>query len=863
MKSKENNPNRKAKFKVGDMVYSWQNPNYKARVSFVRDNGVEDNTDYGFSYKVTLKDREGYTHSSKWMDEDSLYKYKKKKDNPGHKNNPKTLRELLRKPEKTELKYKKGKYQSEDYTISDILDMKIGHDIKVFQNKKWTTRKLKDYEYIDRGKYHSRFILNFEDGSHFEFSEIEAQENEFIETGKVEEVGHIEETEPLYLKLLEDNPKHNSNPMPIKVLKKQKFYHARFIEPIKGSEYKTPDWAEKVADSVYDGSEVTMMKREGEKWELQKVMVPVSVGNNSAARAVAKKIYDKINRTTNNESANYESKKDNPGNNNPTDKDVILKGLLFVTVNEDQPCREKAYKLYDKIKKGKHIVINDKGECIFQEELSTEGIFDNEVFRQERIDLWENKGWKQFERQKYYEALPKNIQEGIDKYIQEGRKFKKDNPGDIGWHSHPGYAHDKELIKDALEIRYSELESYKFGISGKDEDNGVKYIQKRIPALVEMISTDKHVMINDKGICQYQNTSDDPGQCPSDNPSLEQTIMFINNVKQDFIEQAWKGNPHIINHLNDKLSGYVKQSEEGYRSGAVMIRFLTELDSDNRKILGNYIVKTHPGYSSKNSDNPGNMKQISPKQKYTYKTTNEPVKFVENRKNEYIFELPNGELMYLKEGDIQKDIIEQVKLSENILNDLREQRGLDANDKSEDDKILSQSRKKILKDYMQWNGIKGYDSKIIEITGIERGNPSHKKKNNPDSKEIYGFKIDEEVLAYVHKSDRWHKAKIKSFKEEDTFIWVNVSILDKPNKPEAKVALVNLRKAKDVNIKGKVKIFYIEDPGTTETGPMEPTKGFIKEYDSLNKAREDLKNLVEDNKINEYGLPYGYIAEKS
>lgn len=67
---------RKAKYKVGDMVYSWQNPDYKARVAFVNDRGVEDGVDYGFHYRVTLKDKEGYTRSSKWMGEDSLSKTK-------------------------------------------------------------------------------------------------------------------------------------------------------------------------------------------------------------------------------------------------------------------------------------------------------------------------------------------------------------------------------------------------------------------------------------------------------------------------------------------------------------------------------------------------------------------------------------------------------------------------------------------------------------------------------------------------------------------------------------------------------------------------------------------------------------------
>ena len=82
---------RKAKFKVNDMVYSYQNPNDKMRVSFVEDRGIEDGVDYGFGYKVALKtDEDGnynpkgkYSQSSKWMHENSVSKTKKEKYEQG------------------------------------------------------------------------------------------------------------------------------------------------------------------------------------------------------------------------------------------------------------------------------------------------------------------------------------------------------------------------------------------------------------------------------------------------------------------------------------------------------------------------------------------------------------------------------------------------------------------------------------------------------------------------------------------------------------------------------------------------------------------------------------------------------------
>lgn len=67
----------KSKFNVGDMVFSWQNPDYAARVSFKRfeqwnANGKPHEND-SWEYKVTLVDKEGYIRSSKLMGEDSLH----------------------------------------------------------------------------------------------------------------------------------------------------------------------------------------------------------------------------------------------------------------------------------------------------------------------------------------------------------------------------------------------------------------------------------------------------------------------------------------------------------------------------------------------------------------------------------------------------------------------------------------------------------------------------------------------------------------------------------------------------------------------------------------------------------------------
>jgi len=70
---------RKSPFKRGDMVYSYENPDNKMEISFVRDNGIVNGVDYGWSYKVALKtDGDGkynpkgkYSKSSKWFNQPS------------------------------------------------------------------------------------------------------------------------------------------------------------------------------------------------------------------------------------------------------------------------------------------------------------------------------------------------------------------------------------------------------------------------------------------------------------------------------------------------------------------------------------------------------------------------------------------------------------------------------------------------------------------------------------------------------------------------------------------------------------------------------------------------------------------------
>jgi hypothetical protein len=146
----ESSNEREAKYKTGDMVYSWQNPDYTARIAYVSDRGIEDGIDYGFHYKVTLKDDEGYTRSSKWMSEDSLSKTKvdKSKTNESNvwsdkqeKNMYNYSKKLMKINESKDVKMDKIKIEKDIDVICKKLD-------KEYQYKRYDIEFKKDIVYV-------------------------------------------------------------------------------------------------------------------------------------------------------------------------------------------------------------------------------------------------------------------------------------------------------------------------------------------------------------------------------------------------------------------------------------------------------------------------------------------------------------------------------------------------------------------------------------------------------------------------------------------------------------------------------------------------------------------------------------------
>ncbi|MFP8958120.1 hypothetical protein ACLI4Y_15465 [Natrialbaceae archaeon A-CW3] len=72
------------------------------------------------------------------------------------------------------------------------------------------------------------------------------------------------------------------------------YIHVRFRDPDRYDEIRTPDWAEKPAESVSQGSEVRTGKLEGsDDWEVTSVLIKKSVGE-AKAEEQAREIIEKI-----------------------------------------------------------------------------------------------------------------------------------------------------------------------------------------------------------------------------------------------------------------------------------------------------------------------------------------------------------------------------------------------------------------------------------------------------------------------------------------------------------------------------------------------------------------------------------------
>ena len=73
---------------------------------------------------------------------------------------------------------------------------------------------------------------------------------------------------------------------------------------------------------------------------------------------------------------------------------------------------------------------------------------------------------------------------------------------------------------------------------------------------------------------------------------LRKIIVFSHNYPHNFIEEVWKDEPMMAQHLRNKFDGYAKWHEN---SIALVMKFMAELSADKLQELETYI-KENPNF---------------------------------------------------------------------------------------------------------------------------------------------------------------------------------------------------------------------------------------------------------------------------
>lgn len=69
--------------------------------------------------------------------------------------------------------------------------------------------------------------------------------------------------------------------------------------------------------------------------------------------------------------------------------------------------------------------------------------------------------------------------------------------------------------------------------------------------------------------------------------AVSKVMLYGYNYHHDFIEQVWKGEPSLAEHLRSKFSGYYDR----YGSSGVFLAFWSSLSSDRKRELSDWIIK--------------------------------------------------------------------------------------------------------------------------------------------------------------------------------------------------------------------------------------------------------------------------------
>ena len=64
-------------------------------------------------------------------------------------------------------------------------------------------------------------------------------------------------------------------------------------------------------------------------------------------------------------------------------------------------------------------------------------------------------------------------------------------------------------------------------------------------------------------------------------------------AEPDFIEQAWRHDPHMRNHLREKLNGFIAREVKSYMTIEVLVKFHQELTDHTKEPLYKYIMEHH------------------------------------------------------------------------------------------------------------------------------------------------------------------------------------------------------------------------------------------------------------------------------
>jgi len=106
------------------------------------------------------------------------------------------------------------------------------------------------------------------------------------------------------------------------------------------------------------------------------------------------------------------------------------------------------------------------------------------------------------------------------------------------------------------------------------------------PALNEDIAPENLAVSQVGGVVEKTNLNEASSLSP-----IHNYVYFAYNYPSDFIEKAWANNPNIMNHLKNEFSGFYDR----YGANGVMNKFYTELDSENQKILEDWIMANYHG----------------------------------------------------------------------------------------------------------------------------------------------------------------------------------------------------------------------------------------------------------------------------